>query len=130
MLAVVGLVVLVQAAVLIGLAGAWVRDLLAGASELPAATAFLVLFSLAIAALLIAAARALVRGRRWARSPVLTWQILLLAMSIGWLGAEPTGWAVAVLASALVVGIGLLVPSVVAATSGRAHLPDGGPSVR
>lgn len=124
------LVVLLQAAVLIGLGGAWARDLLGGVSEIPGATLFLIAFAVGIAALLIASARALWRGRRWARSPVITWQILLIAMSIGWLGVERTGWAVAVLVSALLVAIGLLLPSVVAATSGRAPMPDGGSPVR
>jgi len=124
-LAGVCLVVLLQAAVLIGLAGAWVRDLIAGASEIPGATLFLIAFAVGIAALLIASARALWRGRRWARSPVITWQILLIAMSAGWLGVERTSWAVAVLVSSLLVVVGLLLPTVVAATSGRAPVADG-----
>ncbi|RYV49846.1 hypothetical protein EUA98_16685 [Pengzhenrongella frigida] len=127
-LAVACLLVLLQAAVLVGLAIAWITDLVSGASQVPGATVFLVLFALGIAAILLTAARALYRGRRWARSPVITWQILLIAMSVGWLGAEPTGWAVAVLASALLVGVALLVPSVVAATSDRGHRPDDGGS--
>ena len=114
---------------LIGLGSAWVRDLLSGASEMSGATLFLIAFALGIAALLIASARALWRGRRWARSPVVTWQILLIAMSIGWLGVERTGWAVAVLASALLVMVGLLLPAVVAATGGRASAADGGSPV-
>jgi len=127
-LAAVCLVVLVQGALLLGLGVAWVTDLMRGASQLPGATAFLVLFALGIAAVLIAGARGLWRGRRWARSPVMTWQLLLVVMAIGWLGAEPTVWAMAVLASALVVAVGLLLPPVVAATSGRARMPDGGGS--
>jgi len=128
-LAAICLAVLVQAAVLIGLGGAWVRDLVSGASEIPGATLFLLAFAWGIAALLIASARALWRGRRWARSPVITWQILLVAMSIGWLGVERTGWAVAVLVSGLLVTVGLLLPSVVAATAGRDSVPDGGSPV-
>jgi len=128
-LAALCLVVLVQAAVLVGLGGAWVRDLVSGASEIPGATLFLIAFALGIAALLIASARALWSGRRWARSPVITWQILLIAMSIGWLGVERTGWAMVVLASALLVTVGLLLPSVLAATAGRASVPDGGSPV-
>ena len=126
LLAVLCLVILVQAAVLVGLGGAWLKDLVTGASQLPGATVFLVAFALGIAALLIAAARALWNGRRWARSPVLTWQLLLIAMSVGWLRTEPTGWAIAVLASAVVVGVGLLLPPVIAATSGRPARPDDG----
>lgn len=128
-LAAVCLVVLVQAALLIGLGLAWITDLVDGASRLPGATAFLALSALGVAAALIAGARGLWRGRRWARSPVITWQLLLVVLAIGWLGAEPTVWAAAVLASAVVVAVGLLVPPVVAATSGRARMPDGGGSL-
>lgn len=125
-LAAVCLVVLVQAALLLGLGVAWGVDLVRGASRLPGATAFLVVFALGVAAALAASARGLWRGRRWARSPVMTWQLLLAVMAIGWLGAEPTVWAAAVLASAVVVAGGLLLPPVVAATSGRTATPDTG----
>ncbi|HEY5516093.1 MAG TPA: hypothetical protein VIK12_07795 [Pengzhenrongella sp.] len=124
-LAVVCLAVLVQASLLIGLGIAWVTDLLRGASQVPGATVFLVLFAVGAAAVLIAAVRGLWRGRRWGRSPVITWQLLLVVMGIGWLRAEPSVWAVAVLASAVVAGVGLFVPRVVAATAGRGPVPVG-----
>ena len=113
------LLVLVQAAALVGLGVAWATDLLRGTSQLPGAAVFLVLFAVGIAAVLVAGVRGLWRGRRWARSPVITWQLLLVVMAIGWLTADPAGWAVAVLASALAVGVGLLLPRVIAATSAR-----------
>lgn len=118
-LIVAGLIVLVQAAALVGLAVAWASDLLRGRTDVPAATAFLVLFALGIAAVLIYGARALWRGRRWARAPIITWQILLVVMALGWLGAEVTAWAVALLVSAIAVVVTLLLPAVVAATSDR-----------
>jgi hypothetical protein len=127
-LAAVCLLVLVQAALLVGLGGAWIADLLRGASQLPGATVFLVLFALGIAAALIFAVRALWHGRRWGRAPVITWQLLLAVMAIGWLGAEVAFWAALVLASTVVVVVGLLLPAVLAATSARAHQPDGGAS--
>lgn len=116
-LLVVCLLVLLEAAALGGLAGAFVVDLVRGA-ELPGPTAFLAVFLLAVAAVLVLAARALGRGRRWARSPVLTWQLLLLVMAVGWFSAEPSPWAAAVVLVAVLVGAGLLLPSVVAATTG------------
>ena len=111
--------VLLQAGLLVGLAGAWVADLVRGTVQLPAATVFLVLFALGVGTVLALAARGLWAGRRWARSPVMTWQVLLVVMAVGWLGSDPAPWAVAVLVSALMVGIGLLLPPVVASTVDR-----------
>lgn len=111
--------VLLQAGLLVGLAGAWAVDLARGASRLPAATVFLVLFALGVATVLALAARGLWAGRRWGRSPVMTWQVLLVAMAVGWLGSDPAPWTVAVLLSAIAVGVGLMLPPVVAATVDR-----------
>ncbi|NMR19153.1 hypothetical protein HIR71_02775 [Cellulomonas fimi] len=115
-LAAVALLVIVQAAALVGLGIAWLVDLVRGAAELPAATVFLVVFALGVAAVLVGGIRSLWRGNRWARSPVITWQLLLAVMAIGWLGVEPSIWAALVLVSTVVVVIGLLLPSVVAHT--------------
>jgi hypothetical protein len=117
--------VLVQAGLLVGLAGAWLLDLVRGASTLPAAVVFLVLFALGLAAVLVLGVRGLWSGRRWARSPVMTWQVLLVVLSIGWLGVEVALWAVGVLLSALVVAVVLMLPSVVAVTSDRPGIPQG-----
>ncbi|MBT0994571.1 hypothetical protein KIN34_09760 [Cellulomonas sp. DKR-3] len=124
-LVVVCLLTLLEAALAAGLGIAWLVDLVTGRADAAAATAFLAVFALGIALLLGACARGLWRGRRWARSPVMTWQILLVVLAVGWLGAEVTPWAVAVLVVALAVGIGLLLPPVVAATTqGRAPEAD------
>ncbi|UJP41817.1 hypothetical protein F1D97_14830 [Cellulomonas palmilytica] len=119
MLAVVCLLTLLEAAAAVGLSVAWVSDLVRGVSVRPAATVFLVVFGLTVALVLVASARGLWRGRRWARSPVMTWQIMLVVLSLGWVGADPAPWAWGVLVVALVVGVGLLLPSVVAATTAR-----------
>ncbi|GAA2726200.1 hypothetical protein CAE01nite_35470 [Cellulomonas aerilata] len=111
--------VLVQAGLLVGLASAWVLGLVRGESRLPGAAVFLVLFALGVAAVLVLGVRGLWAGRRWARSPVMTWQVLLVVMSVGWLGVELAPWATGVLVSALAVGVGLLLPSVVAVTAER-----------
>ncbi|GIG22889.1 hypothetical protein Cch01nite_36130 [Cellulomonas chitinilytica] len=126
-LVVVCALVAVEAIAFLGLGVAFVVDLTRGNATLPAATVFLALFALAVAALLGGASRGLWRGRRWARSPVMTWQILLVVMSLGWLGVEASVWAVAVAVVAVVVAVGLLLPSVVAATTGPAgpDLPTG-----
>ncbi len=108
--------VLLEAVALVVLAGALVVDLVRGA-ELPGAVVFLLVFALGVAAALVLAARALWAGRRWARSPVMTWQILLLVLAIGWFGVEPAPWIVAVVLVAAATGVGLVLPAVVAATT-------------
>ncbi|MDC7122912.1 hypothetical protein OMK64_15370 [Cellulomonas fimi] len=103
-----------------GLGVAFVVSLVRGTAELAAPTAFLVAFCAGVAALLVLAARGLWAGRRWARSPVMTWQVLLVVLALGWLGQEVAVWAVAVLVVAVAVGVLLLLPPVVAATTQRA----------
>ncbi|WP_448061663.1 hypothetical protein [Cellulomonas hominis] len=112
------LLVLLEAVALVVLAGALVVDLVRGA-ELPGAVAFLLAFALGVAVALVLAARALWAGRRWARSPVMTWQLLLLVLAIGWFGVEPAPWIVAVVLVAAVTGVCLVLPAVVAATTPR-----------
>ncbi|GEA83550.1 hypothetical protein [Cellulomonas gelida] len=123
-LVVVCLLTLLEAATAAGLAVAWAVDLVRGVSVRPAASVFLIVFGLAIAFVLAAGARGLWRGRRWARSPVMTWQIMLVVLSIGWLGVESSVWAWGVLLAAVVVGVGLLLPAVVAVTTGAASRAD------
>ena len=123
-LAVVVLLVLLEAAALVGLGAAWLVDLVTGGAQSPGATAFLALFALGVGAFLALAARGLWQGRRWGRSPVMTWQVLLVVLGLGWLGtalSEGAGAVVAavlvVLVVALVVAVGLLLPPVVAVTA-------------
>ncbi|WP_019136612.1 DUF2127 domain-containing protein [Cellulomonas massiliensis] len=105
-----------EAAAFAGLGVAWLTDVVSGRAQLPGASTFLAVFALGVAALLALAARGLWRGRRWARSLVMVWQVLLVVLSVGWLSSQVSVWAVVVLLVALVVGVGLLLPSVVAAT--------------
>jgi len=125
------LLVLLEAVAFVGLAVAWLVDLALNGAEIPGAVVFLAVFCLGVAALLVACARGLWNHRRWARSPVVTWQVMLVVLGLGWLRVDPSVWAVAVVVVALVVGVGLLLPSVVAATtrtSAASH--DDGPRVR
>ena len=118
-LLVVCLLVTVEAAAFLGLGVAWTVDVVRGAATMPAASLFLAAFGIGVALLLLLAARGLWRGRRWARSPVVMWQILLVVLAIGWLSVEPSVWAVVVLVVAVLIGVGLLLPSAVAATARR-----------
>lgn len=89
-----------------------------GSSLMPGASAFLATFFLAVAAVLALAARGLWSGRRWGRAPVMTWQVLLVVLAWGWLRVEVSVLPALVLTVAAVTGVGLLVPSVVRATTG------------
>jgi hypothetical protein len=123
-LLVVCLLVTLEAAAFLGLGVAWTADVVRGTATMPGASLFLAAFGVGIALLLLLAARGLWRGRRWARSPVIMWQILLVVLAVGWLGAEPSVWAVVVLVMAVAVGVGLLLPAVVAVTARRQDGPE------
>ena len=116
-LLVVCCLVVLEAAAFAGLGLAVGAELVRGRATMPGATAFLALCGLGIGALLGLCARGLWRGRRWARSPVIMWQILLVVLALGWFGAEPSAWALVVVAIALAIGVGLLLPAVVRATT-------------
>ena len=114
---VVALVALEAAAALAG-AVAGVVVLIRGA-QLPGAAAGLVVLAVGLAAGLGWAGVALGRGgRRWARSPVLSWQFLLGVLALAGWSTTPQPWpTLVVLVAGGVVG-GMLAPTAVAWTSG------------
>ncbi|SFA94141.1 hypothetical protein SAMN05421867_10412 [Cellulomonas marina] len=121
-LAVVATGVLLEAVLLAGLAVLLVVDLGRGLAAGQGqgsigAVVFLVVLALGVAALLWRGSLALADGQRWPRGPVLMIQVLLVIVSTGWAtsGAPPA--VLLLTALALVVGAGLLTPSVVAATT-------------
>jgi hypothetical protein len=117
------LLVWLQALAAFGAAVALVVDLARGAL-MPAATAVLALIAVAVAAALVGVSLALQRGgRRWARSPVLTVQLLVGAMAVAGWTTTPAPWPAVALALAVVVVGALVTPRAVAWTvPGR---PDG-----
>jgi hypothetical protein len=114
--------VALEAGLLLGVAGFYAVGLVAGrASDAVAAGAtagLAVLLGLALGFF----ARALWRGRRWARGPVMTWQLLVL-LSLGTTGAWRSPVGAAAVLVALVAGGCLLAPSVVRATTSTAEPP-------
>ena len=91
--------------------------LLIRGSELPGPLAFMAVVAVLIGAVLVAATRSLWQGgARWARSPVMFWQVLLIVLALGWLGVEGSLWTVAVLAVGVVAAMLLLFRPVVAWT--------------
>ena len=69
------------------------------------------LFFAAYGALLLAAAWAVTHGRSWARSPIVLAQLIQLGVAWSFRGGDTTGVGVAIAVVAVVVLVGLLVPS-------------------
>jgi hypothetical protein len=109
----------VEAVALVGLSGWGVVQLVSGQQTAVGVVLFLVVFGLAVAAALVASARALWEGRRTGRAPVATWQLLQGATALALLQATdaPLAWAVLVLS--VVVFVLLLTRPVVAYTVDR-----------
>lgn len=117
------LLVLAEAAALTFATLGWLAQVVAGATSATPVAGFLAAFALGIAAVLVLSARALRRGARGGRSPVVTWQLLQGATAVAVLRSGPAlpVAVVAVLAlgvGAVVVGL-LLTRSAVAATTTR-----------
>ena len=106
---------LVAAAVVVGLEAAQ------GGSNSAAVSVFLVLFSLGIAWMLVAAWRTLWAGRHGGRAPIVLWQIMQGLVGVSLLTAGGT-WAVlgglALLVVAVTVLVSVMTRRVVEATSG------------
>lgn len=86
-------------------------------SSMPGPVLFMALLATGTGLLLGGAGRALLQGHRWGRAPVMTVQILLVVLAVGWLGVEVAIWSVGVLALAVVTAALLLVPAVVSWTT-------------
>lgn len=117
--------VLAEAVVTAGLGLWWLFVLIVGDVREVAVALFLVVFALAVAAGLALGGRALLRGRRGARAPVITWQILQGATAVAVLqgtatspAGETTLWLarVAIIVSAAIVVLMLSRPVVYATT--------------
>ena len=100
-------------------------------TPLAAASVALAVLAAGLASVLGAAGRALLAGRRWARSPVITVHVLVVAMAVASWRTAPAPWpAVGVALGVLVVAC-LLQSSVVAWTDRKSPSdPAAGPEQR
>lgn len=105
------LVVVVEAAGLLGLAVAFLLDVLRGLVLDVGTTVAMAVFFLGLAVVLIAGGRALWRGRRWGRGPVITWQLLQAVMAIAVTGVLPVSLVVLLVLMSAGVIAGILWPS-------------------
>jgi hypothetical protein len=109
-----GLVLVEAGAALVG-AGIYLVELLTATATVRRNVAMLVVLLGLLGIGLLLVARGVLSGRRWARSPAVTWQVLLLAVA----------WYV-VSAGHLLAGVVLAVVAVVAAVAAvRGTLPEG-----
>lgn len=114
--------VCLEAGLLLGVVVFYAAGTLAGrATDAGAAGATAGLAAL-LAGFLGLCARALWQGRRWARGPVMTWQ-LLTVLAVVTTGGFRTVLGGAVLAVAVTVGGGLLARSVIRTTTSPADPP-------
>lgn len=107
----------VESLLLLGIAVYYLAGLLDGTASDVAGAAVTLALAVLAGALLLLCARQLLRGRRWARAPVLTWQLLQAFVAAPTVDSERAwiGWPL--LVASVVVIVGLFVPAVVRATT-------------
>lgn len=111
-----------EALLLVVLAGYVVVSTLSGTGSLVAVVPLFVL-PVAVAVGLSFALRGLLRGRRWARAPIITWQLFQVVLLVPALGGALRPWALVALAASAVVVVSLLTPAALRATAGRQGPP-------
>lgn len=123
-----GLVVLVglvagEAVLLLAVAGAGVLQTVTGAVSDVVSGVVVAVLPAAVGGFLLACARGLWRGGWWARAPVVTWQLLQLAVGVSVLTGD--GWRLAVPLLAVSAAVVMLVvsPPVTAVTRRREEPP-------
>ncbi len=91
-------------------------------TQLAAASVALAVLAAGLAAVLAAAGRALLAGRRWARSPVITVHVLVVAMAVASWRTAPAPWP-AVGAALGVLVVACLLPRSVVSWTDRTSPP-------
>ncbi|HEX5534915.1 MAG TPA: hypothetical protein VFX33_14340 [Actinomycetales bacterium] len=115
--------VLLEALVLVGVAVFFVVEIFVAQPADAVAAAVIAVLALLLGGFLGLCARALWRGNRWGRSPVITWQLLMVLGVVPSLMGERWYVAAPLLALCLVAGGGLLLPAVVKETTRSGEPP-------
>ncbi len=115
------LLVLVELAALAALAVSIAVEALGGGGPSVGPSLAMAVFFLGLAGLVAAAARALHAGRRWGRGPVLTWQLLVLAIGVSQAGLMPAWLTVLGVVLPVAVAVAVLAPA------SRGWTDDAGP---
>ncbi|CAA9415514.1 MAG: hypothetical protein AVDCRST_MAG35-1682 [uncultured Quadrisphaera sp.] len=123
LLLVVVAAVALEAVVLLAVAAAYLLALVRLGTVDVLFAGLTVALAVAVAVGLLLCAWGLLRGRRWARAPVITWQLLQSAVVGPALGSGFGAGAAALLVLAALVVVGLLLPPVARATAGTQPPP-------
>jgi hypothetical protein len=115
--------VLLEALILVGVAVFFVVEIFIARPADAVAAAVIAALALLLGAFLALCARALWAGRRWGRSPVITWQLLMVLGVVPSLMGERWYVAVPLLAMCLVAAGGLMLPVVVKETTHSGEPP-------
>ncbi|GAA1641747.1 hypothetical protein [Georgenia ruanii] len=105
------LAVVLEAAALLGMAVAFLLDVVRGLVVDVSTTVAMAVFFVGLALLLIVGGRALWRRRRWGRGPVITWQLLQAVVAVATAGALPIYLVVLLILVSVGVIVGVLWPS-------------------
>lgn len=108
------LLVIVELGVLATLTGGMVLEVIAGRTIDPLFTSITAAIFTGLIVLLALAVRALHQGRRWGRGPVVTWQLLVLAIGISQAGSLVWWLVVLLIVMPVAVVVGTLLPASVA----------------
>lgn len=121
MLLIVAVVTALEAALLLAVAGFFVVELLRVPATSVAGAVVTAVLAALMGAFLLLCARHLLLGRRWARAPVITWQLLQASVAVPTTRSDVAvvGWLL--LAASVVVTLGVLTPQVRRYTAGMAE---------
>ncbi|WP_432560765.1 hypothetical protein [Kineococcus sp. SYSU DK003] len=112
LLTLIAVLVLFEAALLVAGAVYLVHGLVVDGSSAPVAVVSLVVTALLLAAGVAFCGHGLLRKAAWARSPVVVWQLLQLAAGLPAFSGGSPWLGLLLVAPALVVGVGLFLPSI------------------
>lgn len=107
-----GVLVLVEALVLVAGAVYLVHGLVVDGSEAPLAVVSVIVMALLLAAGIAFCGRGLLQRATWARSPVVVWQLLQVAAGLPAFSGGTPWIGVALVVPAVAVLVGLFLPSV------------------
>lgn len=93
--------------------------LIGGFTDDTSMAVFVMVFGGGMAAILAITLRNLFRGKRWARGPLITWQIFQLTVAVPLLQGSTPWIGVALLILALIVTIAMFTPTVLRVTTDR-----------
>lgn len=97
--------------------------LIGGFTDDKSMAVFVLVFGCGMGLVLVLMLRQLLRGKRWARGPLITWQLFQIAVAVPLLQGSTPWIGVVLLGLAAAVTIGMFTPAVLAQTTDRSGPP-------